>query len=65
MGCCTAATIDFRFRGKPLRDKLNSPLLKQGQGIPKEEINPVNLAELGATKIRHFGFFRPEHRDTL
>jgi hypothetical protein len=41
MGCCTAATIDFRFRGKPLRDKLNSPLLKQSEKIPKEIVREI------------------------
>src|ERR1700739_2940588 len=33
MGCCKAATIDFRFHGKPLRQKLDSPLLKSGSNL--------------------------------
>lgn len=31
----------------------------------KPEILTVAPADVGATKIGHFGFFRPEHRDTL
>jgi predicted alpha/beta hydrolase len=31
----------------------------------KPEILTVTPADVGATKIGHFGFFRPEHRDTL
>jgi predicted alpha/beta hydrolase len=31
----------------------------------KPEILTIAPAEVGATKIGHFGFFRPEHRDTL
>jgi predicted alpha/beta hydrolase len=31
----------------------------------KPDILTVTPADVGATKIGHFGFFRPEHRDTL
>jgi predicted alpha/beta hydrolase len=31
----------------------------------KPELLVVTPAELGVPKIGHFGFFRPEHRDTL
>jgi predicted alpha/beta hydrolase len=31
----------------------------------KPDILDVTPADIGAVKIGHFGFFRPEHRDTL
>ncbi|WP_024516135.1 alpha/beta fold hydrolase [Bradyrhizobium sp. Tv2a-2] len=40
-------------------------LLCRGLSGAAAEIVPVNPAELGAKKIGHFGFFRPEHCDTL
>jgi predicted alpha/beta hydrolase len=40
-------------------------LLCNGLTGARPEIIPVNPAELGAQRIGHFGFFRPEHRDTL
>jgi predicted alpha/beta hydrolase len=40
-------------------------LLCSGFTSAKPEILTVAPADVGATKIGHFGFFRPEHRDTL
>ena len=40
-------------------------LLCKGLTGTTAEIIPINTAELGAKKIGHFGFFRPEHRDSL
>ena len=40
-------------------------LLCKGLTGTTAEIIPINPAELGAKKIGHFGFFRPEHRDSL
>jgi predicted alpha/beta hydrolase len=31
----------------------------------KPDILTVTPADIGAARIGHFGFFRPEHRDTL
>ena len=40
-------------------------LLCSGFTAIKPEIITVTPADAGVTKIGHFGFFRPEHRDTL
>jgi predicted alpha/beta hydrolase len=40
-------------------------LLCSGYGGTTPEILTIAPADVGATKIGHFGFFRPEHRDTL
>jgi predicted alpha/beta hydrolase len=40
-------------------------LLCSGFTAIKPEIITVTPADAGAAKIGHFGFFRPEHRDTL
>ncbi len=40
-------------------------LLCSGLTSIKPEIITVTPADTGARKIGHFGFFRPEHRDTL
>jgi predicted alpha/beta hydrolase len=40
-------------------------LLCSGFTSIKPEIITVTPADAGASKIGHFGFFRPEHRDTL
>ena len=40
-------------------------LLCSGFTSIKPEIITVTPADTGAAKIGHFGFFRPEHRDTL
>jgi predicted alpha/beta hydrolase len=40
-------------------------LLCSGFISTKPEILTITPADAGATKIGHFGFFRPEHRDTL
>lgn len=40
-------------------------LLCSGFASTKADILTVAPAEVGAKKLGHFGFFRPEHRDTL
>jgi len=40
-------------------------LLCSGFSSIKPDILSIKPADAGATKIGHFGFFRPEHRDTL
>jgi predicted alpha/beta hydrolase len=40
-------------------------LLCSGFGATRPEILTIAPADIRATKIGHFGFFRPEHRDTL
>jgi predicted alpha/beta hydrolase len=40
-------------------------LLCSGFVSTRPEILTITPAEVGAIKIGHFGFFRPEHRDTL
>jgi predicted alpha/beta hydrolase len=40
-------------------------LLCSGFTSTKPEILTIAPADVAATKIGHFGFFRPEHRDTL
>jgi predicted alpha/beta hydrolase len=40
-------------------------LLCSGYTGTHPEILTIRPADVGATKIGHFGFFRPEHRDTL
>jgi predicted alpha/beta hydrolase len=40
-------------------------LLCSGFTATRPEILTITPADVGATKIGHFGFFRPEHRDTL
>jgi len=40
-------------------------LLCSGYTAAKPEIITVRPADAGVSKIGHFGFFRPEHRDTL
>lgn len=40
-------------------------LLVSGYSSAKSERRQVHPRDVGARKIGHFGFFRPEHRDTL
>jgi predicted alpha/beta hydrolase len=40
-------------------------LLCSGFTAAKPDILTIAPADAGATAIGHFGFFRPEHRDTL
>jgi len=40
-------------------------LLCSGLVSAKPEILTITPADVGVTRIGHFGFFRPEHRDTL
>jgi predicted alpha/beta hydrolase len=40
-------------------------LLCSGFKSIQPDIQTITPADAGATKIGHFGFFKPEHRDTL
>ena len=40
-------------------------LLCEGYSSAKPEIITVTPGDVGVDRIGHFGFFRPEHRDTL
>ncbi len=53
------------FSDDPWATKPAVELLCSGFTSIKPEILTVAPADVGATKIGHFGFFRPEHRDTL
>lgn len=53
------------FSDDPWATRSAVELLCQRLTGTEAEIIPVNPAELGAKQIGHFGFFRPEHRDTL
>jgi predicted alpha/beta hydrolase len=53
------------FTDDPWTTRPAVELLCKGLSGTTAEIMLVNPAELGAKKIGHFGFFRPEHRDTL
>jgi len=69
------ALANFPFYRSPLRSLCFSDdpwatrpaveLLCSGFESTKPEILTVTPASAGAAKIGHFGFFRPEHRDTL
>jgi predicted alpha/beta hydrolase len=53
------------FSDDPWATKPAVELLCSGFTSASPEILTVAPADVGATKIGHFGFFRPEHRDTL
>jgi predicted alpha/beta hydrolase len=53
------------FSDDPWATKPAVELLCSGFTSIKPEILTVAPADVGATKIGHFGFFRPEHRNTL
>jgi predicted alpha/beta hydrolase len=53
------------FSDDPWATRPAVELLCSGFTSTKPEILTVTPADAGATKIGHFGFFRPEHRDTL
>ena len=40
-------------------------MLCSGFTATQPEILSISPAQIGATKIGHFGFFKPEFRDTL
>jgi predicted alpha/beta hydrolase len=53
------------FSDDPWATRPAVELLCSGFTSIEPEIITVTPADAGATKIGHFGFFRPEHRDTL
>ncbi len=53
------------FSDDPWATRPAVELLCSGFLSAKPEILTITPADIGATKIGHFGFFRPEHRDTL
>jgi len=53
------------FSDDPWATKPAVELLCSGFTSASPEILTVAPADVGAAKIGHFGFFRPEHRDTL
>jgi len=57
---CALCLADDPWATKPAVE-----LLCSGFTSTKPEILSIAPADVGAAKIGHFGFFRPEHRDTL
>jgi predicted alpha/beta hydrolase len=57
---CALCLADDPWATKPAVE-----LLCSGFTSTKPEILTIAPADVGAAKIGHFGFFRPEHRDTL
>jgi predicted alpha/beta hydrolase len=53
------------FSDDPWATRPAVELLCAGCVSAKPEILTITPADVGATRIGHFGFFRPEHRDTL
>jgi len=53
------------FSDDPWATRPAVELLCSGFVSAKPEILTITPADVGASKIGHFGFFRPEHRDTL
>ena len=53
------------FSDDPWATRPAVELLCAGFVSVKPEILTITPADVGTTKIGHFGFFRPEHRDTL
>jgi predicted alpha/beta hydrolase len=53
------------FSDDPWATRPAVELLCSGFTSTKPEIVTITPADAGVTKIGHFGFFRPEHRDTL
>ncbi len=53
------------FSDDPWATRPAVELLCSGFVSTKPEILTITPADVGATKIGHFGFFRPDHRDTL
>jgi predicted alpha/beta hydrolase len=53
------------FSDDPWATRPAVELLCSGYTSAKPEILTVTPADVGTAKIGHFGFFRPEHRDTL
>jgi predicted alpha/beta hydrolase len=55
----------LRFSDDPSATRPAVELLCSGYASAKPEILTIAPAEVGAAKVGHFSFFRPEHRDTL
>ncbi|MEH2469801.1 putative alpha/beta hydrolase [Nitrobacteraceae bacterium AZCC 2161] len=53
------------FSDDPWATRPAVELLCAGFTSIRPDIDTITPAEVGARKIGHFGFFRPEHRDTL
>jgi predicted alpha/beta hydrolase len=53
------------FSDDPWATRPAVELLCSGFVSAKPEILTITPADVGASRIGHFGFFRPEHRDTL
>jgi predicted alpha/beta hydrolase len=53
------------FTDDPWATRPTVELLCSGFAGTRPEVLSVAPAEIGAAKIGHFGFFRPDHRDTL
>jgi predicted alpha/beta hydrolase len=53
------------FSDDPWATRPAVELLCSGFVSTRPEILTITPADAGATRIGHFGFFRPEHRDTL
>jgi predicted alpha/beta hydrolase len=53
------------FSDDPLATRTAVELLCSGFKSTAPDIITITPADVGATTIGHFGFFRPEHRDTL
>jgi predicted alpha/beta hydrolase len=55
----------LHFSDDPWATRPAIELLCKGYSSAKSEILTVKPGDVGVGKIGHFGFFRPEHRDTL
>jgi predicted alpha/beta hydrolase len=55
----------LHFSDDPWATRPAVELLCKGYSSAKFEILTVTPGDVGVGKIGHFGFFRPEHRDTL
>ena len=53
------------FSDDPWATRPAVELLCSGFSAIEPEILTIAPADVGVSKIGHFGFFRPEHRDTL
>jgi predicted alpha/beta hydrolase len=53
------------FADDPWATRAAVDMLCAGFTSIKPELDSIRPIEIGAQKIGHFGFFRPEHRDTL
>ena len=61
----TGAMRALCLSGDPWATRPAVELLCAGYSSAKPEIITVTPAEIGAAGLGHFGFFRPDHRDTL